>query len=166
MCYFTLNERIHIMKNITLCVILIFSLLWAAVPVSAQDTGTEARQAQSNTSGEKEATIKAMERKMNRSIRVIGDEGREFKRYDEYSPSSIKRKKEELILLKRLIRENKDPQEGVDELLRQEKMRLLIEKVNKNLAIIDRARQEQEKQMEIIESQRAVLNQQRNLPKR
>jgi len=78
----------------------------------------------------------------------------------------IQRKQDELVLLKKLIREIEEPQDGVDEFIRQEKMRLLIEKVNRNLDIIESARKEQEKQMEIIESQRAILNQQRTLPKR
>jgi len=78
----------------------------------------------------------------------------------------IKRKQEEIILLKKLMREIDEPKEGVDELIRQEKMRLLIEKVNNSLDVIETARKDQEKQLQIIESQRAVLNQQRNLPKR
>lgn len=78
----------------------------------------------------------------------------------------IQRKREEILLLKKLIRELQEPQVGVDELIRQEKMRLLVEKVNRNLGIIEKTRQEQSKQMQIIEDQRTILNQQRNLPKR
>jgi hypothetical protein len=78
----------------------------------------------------------------------------------------IQRKQEEILLLKKLMREIEEPQIGVDELIRQEKMRLLVEKVNRNLGIIEKNRQEQSKQMQIIDEQRTILNQQRNLPKR
>lgn len=78
----------------------------------------------------------------------------------------IKRKQDEIVLLNKLIREIEDPKEGIDELIRQEKMRLLIDKVNRNLDIIESARKEHDKQIEIVESQKSVLNQQRNLPKR
>ncbi len=80
--------------------------------------------------------------------------------------SSIKRMNEENILLRKVIKEIDTPLTGVEEIIRQEKMRMIFNRVNKNLNLIDKMRKEQERQYSIIKQQQAVLDQQRNLPKK
>ena len=79
--------------------------------------------------------------------------------------SSIRRMNEENVLLRKVIEEIDTPLTGVEEIIRQEKMRMIFNRVNRNLERIEKMRKEQEHQQNIIKQQQAILNQQRNLPK-
>ena len=79
--------------------------------------------------------------------------------------TSISRINEENVLLRKVIKEIDAPLTGVEEVIRQEKMRMIFDRVNRNLDLIEKMRKEQEHQQDIIKQQQAIINQQRNLPK-
>jgi len=77
----------------------------------------------------------------------------------------MRRMNEENVLLRKVIKEIDTPLTGVEEIIRQEKMRMIFDRVNRNLDHIEKMRKEQEHQQDIIRQQQAIINQQRNLPK-
>lgn len=78
--------------------------------------------------------------------------------------SNIKQIHEDNILLKKVIKQINTPLSGVEEIIRQEKMRMLITRLNRNIQRIEELRKEQEAQMKMVEDQRRIIDQQKNLP--
>jgi len=81
------------------------------------------------------------------------------------SKSDIKRVQEETMLLKKVVEEIDTPMTGVEEVIRQEKMRMLLERINNNIALVETMRKEQDRNLDVQRQQR-LIQQQRNLPKR
>lgn len=77
----------------------------------------------------------------------------------------IRRLSEENLMLQKIKDEIKTPVTGVEEVLRQEKIKLLNERINDNVSKADAIRKDQMKQTEMIQQQQKILNQHRNLPK-
>ncbi|MBU1862468.1 MAG: hypothetical protein KKH94_02250 [Candidatus Omnitrophica bacterium] len=71
----------------------------------------------------------------------------------------VRRVNEENLLLKQVIRKIDAPLTGVEEVIRREKMRMLIERVNRNIQKIDEIRKDQEQQLKIQREQQQIMQQ-------
>lgn len=73
--------------------------------------------------------------------------------------TSIKKIHEDNALLKKVIDELDTPLTGVEEIIRQEKIRMLISRLNRNIEQIEELRKEQERQIKLVNQQKQISQQ-------
>jgi len=92
------------------------------------------------------------------------DKGADFLKEAEIN--NVSQINEENMLLKRVVREIETPMTGVEEVIRQEKLRMLLHRINGNIDKIEKIRKDQQRQLDIQRQQQQIIQQHKNLPKR